>query len=181
MRRRVEAYNRWHEGYGDLAVQMNVEDARHGMAEYVIEKLGVKCIELKWGQGAKSIGGEISIDSVERALDLQKRGYLITPDPSDKHVQAAFAKGSITQFERHSRLSFADEDEFAKQVKRLRELGAERVTLKTGAYPMRELAMAIKWSSDAKIDLLTIAGASERHGHEPLADDGRVGRADILP
>jgi hypothetical protein len=31
-----------------------------------------------------------------------------------------------------------------KEVERVRKLGAKRVTLKTGAYPMRELAMAIK-------------------------------------
>ncbi len=44
MRRRVEIYRRWYEGYGDLFVQMNVEDTRFGVAEYVIEKLGVETI-----------------------------------------------------------------------------------------------------------------------------------------
>ncbi|MBW2617237.1 MAG: FMN-binding glutamate synthase family protein, partial [Deltaproteobacteria bacterium] len=38
---------------------------------------------------------------------------------------------------------------------------------KTGAYPMRELAMAIRWSSDAKIDLLTIDGAPGGTGMSP--------------
>jgi len=90
MRRRVEKYREWHEGYGDLIVQMNVEDTRFGAAEYVIEKLGVETIELKWGQGAKCIGGEIKIREMERALDLQRRGYLITPDPSLEAVQAAY-------------------------------------------------------------------------------------------
>ena len=50
---------------------------------------------------------------------------------------------------------------------RIRALGAKRVTLKTGAYPMRELAMAIKWSSDAKLDLLTIDGAPGGTGMSP--------------
>jgi glutamate synthase domain-containing protein 2 len=149
MRRRVDAYRKWYEDYGDLVVQMNVEDTRFGVAEYVVGKLGVKTVELKWGQGAKCIGGEIKIDTLERALELQRRGYLITPDPSDPAVQAALKDGAIKQFERHSRLGFVDEEGFAKEVERLRKLGAERVTLKTGAYPMRELAMAIKWSSDA--------------------------------
>ena len=44
-------------------MQMNVEDTRFGVAEYAIEKLGVETIELKWGQGAKCIGGEIKVDS----------------------------------------------------------------------------------------------------------------------
>jgi glutamate synthase domain-containing protein 2 len=53
------------------------------------------------------------------------------------------------------------------EVQRLRDLGAKRVTLKTGAYPMRELAMAIKWASEAKIDLLTIDGAPGGTGMSP--------------
>ena len=53
------------------------------------------------------------------------------------------------------------------EVERLRALGAKRVTLKTGAYPMRELAMAIRWSSEAKIDLLTIDGAPGGTGMSP--------------
>jgi glutamate synthase domain-containing protein 2 len=167
MRRRVELYKRWHEGYGDMLVQMNVEDTRFGVAEYVVEKLGVETVELKWGQGAKCIGGEIKIDDLDRALELQKRGYLVTPDPSLEENQAAFRDGALKQFERHSRLGFVDQESFANEVERLRKLGAKRVTLKTGAYPMRELAMAIKWSSDAKIDLLTIDGAPGGTGMSP--------------
>jgi len=167
MRRRVEEYRRYHEGYGDILVQMNVEDTRLGVAEYVIDKLGVETIELKWGQGAKCIGGEIKVHTLERALELQSRGYIVTPDPSNKAVQAAFKDGAIKEFERHSRLGFVDQEGFMKEVERLRKLGAKRVTLKTGAYPMRELAMAIRWSSDAGIDLLTIDGAPGGTGMSP--------------
>ncbi len=167
LRRRVEVYRKWHEGYGDLIVQMNVEDTKFGVAEYAVGKLGVKTVELKWGQGAKCIGGEIKIDSLERALELQRRGYLITPDPSNEAIQAAFKDGAMKQFERHSRLGFIDEEGFAREVERLRGLGAERVTLKTGAYPMRELAMALKWSSDARVDLVTIDGAPGGTGMSP--------------
>lgn len=167
MRRRVEEYRRYHEGYGDILVQMNVEDTRLGVAEYVIDKLDVETIELKWGQGAKCIGGEIKVNSLERALELKKRGYIMTPDPEIKANQAAFKGGAFKEFERHSRLGFVDQESFMKEVARLRKLGAKRVTLKTGAYPMRELAMAIRWSSDAKIDLLTIDGAPGGTGMSP--------------
>lgn len=167
MERRIEAYRRYHQGYGDILVQMNVEDTRLGVAEYCIEKLGVETMELKWGQGAKCIGGEIKVDSLDRALELQSRGYLVTPDPSDPAIQAAFRDTAIKQFERHSRLGFVDEEAFYAEVERLRSLGAKRVTLKTGAYPMRELAMAIKWASNAKIDLLTIDGAPGGTGMSP--------------
>ncbi len=167
MKRRVEAYRRYHEGWGDILVQMNVEDTRLGVAEYAVGELGVETMELKWGQGAKCIGGEIKVDTLERALELQRRGYLITPDPSDPAVQASFKDGAIHQFERHSRLGFIDHEGFIAEVERLRGLGAKRVTLKTGAYGMRELAMAIKWSSEAKIDLLTIDGAPGGTGMSP--------------
>lgn len=167
MQRRVEEYRRFHSGFGDIMVQMNVEDTRLGVAEYVIEKLGVETIELKWGQGAKCIGGEIKVNSLERALELHKRGYIVTPNPESKSNQKAFKDGAIKEFERHSRVGFLDQDEFMKEVDRVRKLGAKRVTLKTGAYPMRELAMAIRWSSDAKIDLLTIDGAPGGTGMSP--------------
>jgi len=167
MDRRIETYRRYHQGYGEILVQMNVEDTRLGVDEYVRKKHGLETIELKWGQGAKCIGGEIKVNSLERALELQKRGYIVTPDPSNPVVQAAFQNGSLKEFERHSRLGFIDEEGFYKEVNRLRELGFKRITLKTGAYGLRELAMAIKWSSKAKIDLLTIDGAPGGTGMSP--------------
>lgn len=167
MDKRVELYRKFHEGYGDILVQLNVEDARNGVAEYVIEKLGVETIELKWGQGAKSIGGEIKVNSLSRARELKNRGYIVTPDPDDPANQASFKAGPLKQFERHSRLGFIDQEDFMNEVQRLRDLGAKRVTLKTGAYPMRELAMAIRWSSDAGLDLLTIDGAPGGTGMSP--------------
>jgi glutamate synthase domain-containing protein 2 len=167
MDRRIEIYKRYHQGYGEILVQMNVEDTRLGVAEYVSKKHGLDTIELKWGQGAKCIGGEIKVSSLERALELQKRGYLITPDPLSPVVQAAFKEGSLKEFERHSRLGFIGEEDFYNEVRRLRKLGFKRITLKTGAYGLRELAMAIKWGSKVKIDLLTIDGASGGTGMSP--------------
>lgn len=167
MDRRIEIYRRYYQGWGEILVQMNVEDTRLGVAEYILNKHGITTIELKWGQGAKSIGGEIKVDSLERALELQRRGYIVTPDPSDPVNQAAFRTGALKEFERHSRLGFVTEEGFFAEVERLRKLGFKRITLKTGAYSLRELAMAIKWGSRAKIDLLTIDGASGGTGMSP--------------
>lgn len=167
MDRRIEVYRRYHQGYGEILVQMNVEDTRLGVAEYVSRKHGLDTIELKWGQGAKCIGGEIKVNTLERALELQRRGYIVTPDPSDPINQAAFKDGSLEEFERHSRLGFIGEEGFYAEVQRLRDLGFKRITLKTGAYGLRELAMAIKWSSKAKIDLLTVDGAPGGTGMSP--------------
>jgi len=167
MDRRIESYRRYHQGYGEILVQLNVEDTRMGVAEYVSRKHGLNTIELKWGQGAKCIGGEIKVNSLERALELQKRGYIVTPDPSNPLSRAAFKDGSLKEFERHSRLGFIDEEGFYTEVKRLRDLGFKRITLKTGAYGLRELAMALRWGANAKIDLITLDGAGGGTGMSP--------------
>ncbi len=167
MDRRIESYRRYHNGSGEMLIQMNVEDTRFGVAEYILDRHSINTIELKWGQGAKCIGGEIKVDSLERALELQKRGYIVTPDPSLPVNQMAFRDRSIKEFERHSRLGFIEEEAFLAEVERLRKLGFRKITLKTGAYGLRELAMAIKWSAKAGIDLLTIDGASGGTGMSP--------------
>jgi len=173
--RRVETYLRYHDGYGTIIVQMNVEDTRNGVAEYVIDRYGDKvCLELKWGQGAKNIGGEIEVDNLDYALFLKKRGYLVDPDPEDPKVQAAFKGGSIRGFARHSRLGFTDLDSeaqvresFMQSVDYLRKLGFKRLSLKTGSYGMEALAMAIRYASDAGMDLLTIDGSGGGTGMSP--------------
>lgn len=167
MDRRIDVYRRYRNGLGEILVQMNVEDTRLGVAEYVLEKHGLQSIELKWGQGAKCIGGEIKVRKLDRALELQKRGYIVTPDPSNPVIQAAYKDRAIKEFERHSRLGFVSEEGFTAEVERLRSLGFKRITLKTGAYSLRELAMAIKWGSRARIDLLTIDGAPGGTGMSP--------------
>jgi len=167
MERRVEAYRRWYDGKGGIIVQANVEDTKLGVPEYVIQKLGIEIFELKWGQGAKDIGGEVKLPSLERALQLKERGYIVLPDPTNPAAQKAFEAGGITEFERHSRLGMVDEESFLAAVEHLRGAGAKYVTLKTGAYRPADLARAIKYSSDAKIDLLTIDGAGGGTGMSP--------------
>ncbi|MFH1736570.1 MAG: glutamate synthase-related protein, partial [Actinomycetota bacterium] len=167
LERRVKLYNRWYEGYGAILLQMNVEDTRIGMAEYAIDKLGAEAIELKWGQGAKDIGGEVKLPTLERAKELKRRGYIVLPDPEIEATVEAYHDGAIKEFERHSRLGMVDEESFYDEVKRLRKLGAKYVTLKTGAYRPADLARAIKYSSVAKIDLLTIDGSGGGTGMSP--------------
>ena len=167
MDRRIETYKRYHEGYGEILVQMNVEDTRFGVAEYVLNKHKLDTIELKWGQGAKCIGGEIKVNSLERAIELKKRGYIVLPDPTLSENQAAFKDGAIKEFERHSRLGFVTEDGFLDEVERLRRVGFKRITLKTGAYSAVELAMALRYCAEAEIDLLTIDGAPGGTGMSP--------------
>jgi glutamate synthase domain-containing protein 2 len=167
MDRRINTFKQWYNGKGGIIIQANVEDTRLGAIEYVIDKHDVEILELKWGQGAKDIGGEVKLSSLERALQLKERNYLVLPDPREQETLEAFQMGGITEFERHSRLGMVTEAGFYKEVERLRHLGAKYVTLKTGAYRPADLARAIKFSSMAKIDLLTIDGAGGGTGMSP--------------
>jgi len=167
LKRRVKVYQDWYEGYGTMLVQANVEDARLGVPEYAVDKLGVEGIEIKWGQGAKDMGGEVKLPTLERALQLKQRQYIVNPDPEDPVVQEAYKAGGIREFERHSRLGMVDEESFLRQVERLRKIGTKYVTLKTGAYKAPDLARAVKFASEAKIDLLTVDGAGGGTGMSP--------------
>jgi hypothetical protein len=173
--RRIDTYLRYHDGYGAIIVQLNVEDTRNGVAEYVVNKYGNKCIiELKWGQGAKNIGGEIQVNSLDYATFLKDRGYVVDPDPSKADVRQGFEQGAIKSFARHSRLGGTNlssvgqvQEDFMNSVAYLRSIGFERITLKTGSYGMEELAMAIKFATDAELDLLTIDGSGGGTGMSP--------------
>ncbi|MEW6515346.1 MAG: glutamate synthase-related protein [candidate division FCPU426 bacterium] len=173
--RRIETFLRYHDGFGAIIVQMNVEDTRNGVAEYVIGKYGDKAIiELKWGQGAKDIGGEIQVTSLDYALFLKNRGYVVDPDPTKPEVQEAFKNKSIKSFARHSRLGYTKlssaeqvEKSFHEAVAYLRKIGYKRISLKTGSYGMEALAMSIKFASDTKLDLLTIDGSGGGTGMSP--------------
>ncbi len=167
MENRVKLFKDWQDGYGTVVVQANVEDTRLGVQEYAIHKLGVDTVELKWGQGAKDIGGEVKIKSLKKAQELKKRGYIVLPDPEEPGVIQAFEKGSFKEFERHSRLGMVEEESFMKRVEELRKAGAKYVFLKTGAYRPADLARAVKFASKAKLDLLTVDGAGGGTGMSP--------------
>jgi glutamate synthase domain-containing protein 2 len=148
-------------------VQANVEDTRLGGQEYAIDKLGADTVEIKWGQGAKDIGGEVKLKSLEKAQLLKKRGYIVLPDPLDPARIDEFKNGVFTEFERHSRVGMVTEESFVKRVEQLRKLGAKYVTLKTGAYRPADIARAVKFSSIAKIDYLTVDAAGGGTGMSP--------------
>ena len=167
MENRIGYYKQWQDGYGTVVVQANVEDTRLGVQEYVIDKLGVEAVELKWGQGAKDIGGEVKIKNLKKAQKLYKRGYIVLPNPEDPDVIRAFEKGTFKEFERHSRLGMVEEETFMARVEELRKAGAKYVFLKTGAYRPVDLARAVKFASKAKLDLLTVDGAGGGTGMSP--------------
>jgi glutamate synthase domain-containing protein 2 len=168
LKRRVSLYkDHMRDGFGAIIVQANVEDTRLGVQEYAIEKLGVSIVELKWGQGAKDIGGEVKINDLKKAQILYERGYIVLPNPTDPNVIKAYEHGAFREFERHSRVGMVEEESFAKRVEELRKAGAKYVFLKTGAYRPADLARAVAWAVKYKLDLLTVDGAGGGTGMSP--------------
>ncbi len=166
---RVKKYREYWDGkHGDIAVQTNVEDQKTGVDLYALNELGVNIIERKWGQGAKAIGGEVRINTLEKALMLKSRGYIVLPDPDDETVRGAFKAGVFKTFERHSRVGMPEEKSFVEDIQWLRDQGAKKVFLKTGAYNPAVVAFTLKCASQAKIDMLTFDGAGGGTGMSPV-------------
>jgi glutamate synthase domain-containing protein 2 len=168
LKRRVKLYQGYQRnGYGAIVLQANIEDTRLATHEYAVEKLGVECVELKWGQGAKDIGGEVKIGDLKKAQMLHSRGYIVLPDPTDPDVIKAFERGAFKEFERHSRVGMVSEESFAKRVEELRKAGAKYIFLKTGAYRPADLARAVSLASKYNLDLVTVDGAGGGTGMSP--------------
>ena len=168
LKRRVKLFkDHQRDGYGAIVVQANIEDTRLGVQEYAINELGVECVEMKWGQGAKNIGGEVKVRDLKKAQLLYDRGYVVIPNPHDPNTIKAFERGSFKEFERHSRVAMVKEKAFAKRVSELRKAGAKYIFLKTGAFRPAALALAIKFASKYKLDLLTVDAAGGGTGMSP--------------
>jgi len=166
---RVKTYRElWDGKHGDIAVQTNVEDEMMGVDIYAVSKLEVNIVEKKFGQGAKSIGGEVRISSLERAIELKKRGYIVIPDPEDKDVQEAFKLGAIKTFERHSRVAKPSIEKFLERIDLLRSMGVKRIWIKTGCYRPADVAFVMKLASEAKVDGVTFDGAGGGTGMSPV-------------
>jgi len=168
LERRIKLYKDWQQdGYGAVIVQANIEDTMLGVQEYAISRLGVENVELKWGQGAKDIGGEVKIEDINKARLLKQRGYILLPDPDSGTVAEAFKQGRFKEFERHSRVGMVNEEAFLKRIEELRKAGAKHISLKTGAYRPADLARALKFASKARLDLVTVDGAGGGTGMSP--------------
>ncbi len=166
---RIKAYRDWWDGeYGDIAVQTNVEDQRLGVDLYCLNKLEVNIIERKWGQGAKAIGGEVRLTTLERALQLKSRGYIVIPDPEDPIIAQAFKDGVFKSFERHSRVGMPETKGMVEDIAWLRDNGAKKVFLKTGSYRPVDVAFTFRIASEANIDHLTFDGAGGGTGMSPV-------------
>ncbi|MHA2035170.1 MAG: FMN-binding glutamate synthase family protein [Promethearchaeota archaeon] len=160
MKNRVETFRKFWDGkHGDIIVQKNVEDTRLGVFDYVTSSLDITSLEIKFGQGAKAIGGEVRLESLERAQLLQERGYLVFPDPSDPFVIEEWKAGLIPDFERHSRVGLSSTEDVLEEIDQIRSSGAKNIFIKTGAYRPAATAWIIRMGIEGKVDGMTFDGA----------------------
>lgn len=164
----VNSFRKYYRGFGDIVLQANFDDESLGVLDYAVSKLGVKTVELKFGQAAKGIQGMGRVKNIDDAVKFQKMGYLVYPDPSDPKVAEDYLNGKGQVFEKIGRLPMWNEEILVKRVERLREMGAERICFKTGPFDPADLISIIKIASKAEIDLITFDGAGGGTGNSPV-------------
>jgi len=170
MKNRVATFRKFWDGkHGDIIVQKNVEDTRLGVFDYVSSKLEVNSLEIKFGQGAKAIGGEVRLASLERAQLLQERGYLVFPDPSDPIIIDQWKAGLIPDFERHSRVGLSSTEDVLEEIDQIRSNGTKNIFIKTGAYRPAATAWIIRMGLEGKVDGMTFDGAGGGTGMSPVS------------
>lgn len=160
-------FNRYSRGYGDIILQANYDDEDLGVLDYAIKELGVKSVELKFGQGSKGIQGMGRVEDIDAALDFQEKGYLIYPDPSNPQISKNYRNGIGRVFEKIGRLPMWNEEILINRVKQLKEMGAKRVCFKTGPFAPKDLINILKIASNAGVDLVTFDGAGGGSGNSP--------------
>ncbi len=163
----VSTYRRFQRDCGDIVLQANVDDEYHGVLDYAVERLNVKSVELKFGQGARGIQAMNQIADITDALRFKALGYIVVPDPTDPQVAKAHAKGVGPIFEKIGKLPMWAPETIVNRVEQLRSLGAERICFKMGPFDPRDVATILQVASDARVDLVTFDGAGGGTGHSP--------------
>ena len=167
IREMISAFRRYQDGFGDIVLQANADDEHHGVLEYAIDQLDVRSVELKLGQAAKGIQGMGPVRNIEDALRFTKLGYIVVPDPTDSAVAEAYARGVGPVFQKIGKLPMWSPEDLVQRVAELRNLGAERVCLKTGPFHPEDIVTIIEVASEAGVDLVTLDGAGGGTGHSP--------------
>ncbi len=164
----LDAFRKYNRGYGDIVLQGNYDDEYLGVLDYAIKEQGATSVELKFAQAAKGIQGLGLVKSLEEALKLKKRGYIVHPDPEDEEVAEKYKVGVGPTFEKVGKLPIWNEEHLISRVKELKSMGAKRVFFKTGPFDPADLAKILVIASKAGVDLVTFDGAGGGSGNSPV-------------
>ncbi len=163
----INCFRKFDKGYGDIVLQVNVDDIAVGTPEYALKNFDLKTLEIKFGQAAKGIQHVAPVYSYEEAVKIKKNGYLIFPDPLDEKVKKEFDQDIGLYFMQYGRLPMWDKDSLADMIAKYRSLGAENIFFKMAGYDEADIRKVLKIASDNKVALVTFDGAGGGTGHSP--------------
>ena len=162
-----ESFRRYYRGYGQIAIQCNIEDMMAGIPEFAIKECGAEAIEFKFGQSAKGTQPAKRQHSLEAAAAAKRGGLIVVPDPDDEEVREAAAKGACPEFWSYSRLPMWTEESLAAKVAYLRELGVKNIFFKTAGFDRRDLERILRIASELEVNLVTFDGTGGGSGYSP--------------
>ena len=163
----LDAFRQYQRGYGQIILQVNVDDDLIGVPEYAIQSCGCEAIEFKFGQSAKGTQPVNRLPNLEAALQAQQNGLLVIPDPSDPEVQKQYQAGFGENFRSYGRLPMWDEVYLCKRIAQLREMGLKNVYFKMAGYDAADLECVLRIASMAQVDMVTFDGAGGGSGYSP--------------
>ncbi len=163
----LDAFRKYYYGYGQIILQVNVDDDRIGVPEYAIKECGAEAIEFKFGQSAKGTQPVNRLATLDAALKAQEQGLLVIPDPSDAKVQERYNAGFGENFRSYGRLPMWDENYLVPRIKQLREMGLKNVYFKMAGYDPADLEHVLRIASEAQVDLVMFDGAGGGSGYSP--------------
>lgn len=163
----LNCFNDYKRGYGQIVLQCNVEDNALGVPEYGIRECGLEAVEFKFGQAAKGTQPVTKVKDYLQALEKQKQGILIHPDPSGKGMEERYSQGTCPNFYAYGRLPFWSEKYFVNRIKALRALGLKNVYFKMAGYDRKDIKEVLEIASRTEVDMITFDGAGGGSGYSP--------------
>ncbi|NLJ77817.1 MAG: FMN-binding glutamate synthase family protein, partial [Tissierellia bacterium] len=130
----LDSFRKYYRGYGQIVLQCNVEDDMLKLPEYAIREHGAEAIEFKFGQSAKGTQPANRLKDREEALEKQRMGMMVFPDPMDPAIVGADEEGICPNFYTYGRLPLWDEDYLVPRIEELRNMGAKNIYLKMAGY-----------------------------------------------
>lgn len=156
---RVKWYCNWQlQGYGNLVVQANPQELLLGMPEYALKHLGVHSFDFRWGNGNKKL--DFAVKGLAAARELRSRGYGMAPDPNDAKIAERTSKDTECEFQVHANSGAVSYDALLRKISELRKNGAKHISITIPGERPTDLARAMRFASEAKLDLLTIDTAN---------------------
>lgn len=163
----LDAFRKYDRGYGQIILQCNTEDDAQGLPEYAISQAKATALEFKFGQSAKGTQPAVLVKTLEDALEKQRGGAVIHPNPSDPKIQEAYAKGACPNFFYYSRLPMWTETYLTKRVAQLREMGLKNVYFKMAGYDVADMERVLRIAAACRVDMVTFDGAGGGSGYSP--------------